>query len=136
MPGPPPNPNSRRQRGLSGGYVTLLGPRTDPAPELPGDHWSPATRTAWATWWGSPAATQWTDADLPSAVAMASAYEGAVAGDPKAMAEFRQWADRFGLSPLARIRNGWRLAGLSAASEAAPPSLRSVPLDRDQRPSR
>lgn len=119
MPGPPPKPNAVRRNDREAGFSTLTGRRSE-IPKLPsvkGQRWSAATRQAWARWWASPQATRWTDDDIPQVVLAARFYEGALQGDPKAMTEFRQWADRFGFSPLARLRNRWIVP--APASEVA-----------------
>lgn len=115
--GPPPNPNARRQNKRNDGFTVLGEGRQGPIPDLPGDDWCPATLSAWEAWWQSPQATRWTDADLGTLCLMASCYEGAMRGDREAAKEFRQWADRFGLSPLARLRNRWIIE--DGATEAA-----------------
>ena len=127
--GPPPNPNARRQNKRTDGFVRLSGARTAPAPELPESDWLEVTVEAWQTWWASPQATQWHDADLPTLYLMAAVYQSAMLGDPKAMTEFRQMADRFGLSPLARLRNRWLVepeSEVEAAAEAVESKIGSV----------
>jgi hypothetical protein len=84
--------------------------------------WSEATIEAWRVWWASPQATQWQKSDVPQLVQMAAAYDRALAspgGD--AAKEYRQWADRFGLTPLSRLRNRWIIGDPKAqkAAEAA-----------------
>jgi hypothetical protein len=108
--GPPPNPNARRTNSRVEGFTTLPPARTGPAPKLPGGvDWLPATRAAWKAWWASPQASQWTDDDVPQVVVMAAKYQAALEGDQAASSEFRQWSDRFGMSPLARLKNRWLL---------------------------
>jgi hypothetical protein len=36
---------------------------------------------------------------------MARCFDLALGGDKAAMAEFRRWSDRFGLSPMGRLKN-------------------------------
>lgn len=60
----------------------------------------------------------WTDHDVPTLVLAARNYQRALAGSPQAASEYRQWADRFGLSPLARRKNLWLLPGGEDEAEA------------------
>lgn len=115
MSGPDPQPNARR-RNKSSPWTVLPKGREGPIPSLgsrgKGRGWLKPTREAWNLWWRSPMATQWSADDLPSLRIMASAYDEALrSGARDKLAEFRQWADRFGLSPRARLRNRWLLAG-------------------------
>ena len=119
MPGPPPNPNARRANKRDEGFTELAGRREGPIPPLPGDEWSEHTRDAWQRWWTSPQATQWSEADYDSVLLMAVAFDQAITGGGKAMTEFRQMADRFGLSPMARLRNRWIVKPDSDAEAAA-----------------
>ena len=121
MPGPPPNPNARRKNDRQTGFTTLAGRRST-VPRLPavkGQRWSAATRAAWAAWWASPQATRWTDDDVPQMVLVARLYEAALAGEQAALVELRQWADRFGMTPLARLKNRWLVAAPETSTEAA-----------------
>lgn len=106
MPGPPPQPHTRRRNSHAG--FTVLPAVGRRAPRLPGRP-DQAIRDAWAAWWGSPMASQWTDGDVPSLLVMAASYGRALTGNARAANEFRQLADRFGLSPLGRLRNRWTL---------------------------
>lgn len=118
MSGPPPNPNARRRNNREKGFTTLAGRRAE-VPKLPtikGHRWSAATRKAWASWWSSPQATRWPDDDIPQVALMAACYQRAITGDMEALKELRQWADRFGLSPLARLRNRWLVEGPDVAA--------------------
>jgi len=120
--GPPPNPNARRTNNRASGFTTLTEGRKGPAPKLPerldGD-WSPAVLEAWKRWWKSPQATQWTDSDFPNVVLLATFLKGAIEGSTSAATEFRQWSDRLGLNPLARLRNRWLIENGSEAEGAA-----------------
>jgi len=121
MPGPPPKPNARRTNDRQAGFTTLVGLRST-VPRLPtikGHSWSAATRAAWAAWWASPQATRWTDDDVPQLVLVARLYEAALAGEQAALVELRQWSDRFGMTPLARLKNRWLVAAPETSAEAA-----------------
>ncbi len=121
MPGPPPNPNARRKNDRQTGFTTLAGRRST-VPRLPsvkGQRWSAATRAAWAAWWASPQATRWTDDDVPQLVLVARLYEAALAGEQAALVELRQWSDRFGMTPLARLKNRWLVPAPETSTEAA-----------------
>jgi len=121
MPGPPPNPNARRKNDRQTGFTTLAGCRST-VPRLPtikGRSWSAATRAAWAAWWASPQATRWTDDDVPQLVLVARLYEAALAGEQAALVELRQWSDRFGMTPLARLKNRWLVPAPETSTEAA-----------------
>lgn len=108
--GPPPNPNARRRNDRQSGFEVLPAEGREPPP-LPGPGWSKAGRAAWETWWRSPMGGKWTDHDVPQVVLMCRCYQRAMAGNVAAAPEFRQWADRFGLAPLARLKNRWVLPG-------------------------
>ena len=121
MPGPPPSPNARRKNDRLAGFTTLAGCRST-VPRLPtirGHRWSAATRAAWAAWWASPQATRWTDDDVPQMMLVARLFESALEGEQAALAEMRQWADRFGMTPLARLKNRWLVAAPETSIEAA-----------------
>lgn len=101
--------------------MTLVGRRAV-VPRLPavkGHAWSGATKGAWRAWWSSPQATRWTDDDVPQMVLVARLYESALAGEPAALVELRQWADRFGMTPLARLKNRWLVPSPETFEEAA-----------------
>lgn len=132
--GPPPNPNARRQNKRNDGFTELVAPNSAEVPALPGDDWSEATVAAWLVWWKSPQSTQWDEADLPTLYLVAQMYDAAVQGNMDAAKEFRQWADRFGFSSLARLRNRWVIkpgTEAEAAAEAVERTVGSVvPLRR------
>lgn len=128
MPGPPPNPNARRKNDRQTGFTTLVGCRST-VPRLPSikaHRWSPATRAAWAAWWASPQATRWTDDDVPQLVLVARLYESALAGEQAALVELRQWSDRFGMTPLARLKNRWLVPPPETAEEQGAATLANV----------
>jgi len=52
-------------------------------------------------------------------VLVARLYEAALAGEQAALVELRQWADRFGMTPLARLKNRWLVAAPETSAEAA-----------------
>lgn len=116
--GPPPNPNARRQNKRTDGFTELPARNENPAPPLPGEGWSDVTLEAWRAWWESPQSTQWHASDLPSLYLMASLFESAITGTVSAMTEFRQLSDRFGLSPMARLRNRWLVSDPDAQAAA------------------
>lgn len=122
MPGPLPNPSARR-RNAGSQFRTLPeeGRPDGEIPKLPGARSKlKATRDAWEAWWRSPMASQWSDADVAEVALMAACYDDAMRGDLKKAQEFRHWADRFGLSPKARLANRWSLpeGGKRQASDA------------------
>lgn len=120
MPGPPPNPNARR-RNKEGEFVVLPPGRAGDPPPWPGDRPGSRQLVRWAMLWASPAASQWADTDVLAVyryVRLLSAFDrGAFEVAP----ELRQIEDRLGLTPLARLRNRWRLPGETA--EAAGDSV-------------
>jgi hypothetical protein len=61
----------------------------------------------------------WDDSDLPSLYLMAAAFEAGLGGERTALTEFRQMSDRFGLSPMARLKNRWVIEPGSDAEPAA-----------------
>jgi len=56
---------------------------------------------------------------VPQLVLVAKLYESVLAGEQGALAELRQWSDRFGMSPLARLKNRWLVAAPETSTEAA-----------------
>lgn len=117
--GPPPNPNARRANKRTDGFVTLPAGRPGSPPKLPGTKWTKDDRDTWRRWWASPQATQWTDDDVLSLTLALRLYQSARLGSIEAAKEFRQWADRFGLHPLARLRNRWVVEAGSDAERGA-----------------
>jgi len=50
---------------------------------------------------------------------VARLFESALEGEQAALAEMRQWADRFGMTPLARLKNRWIVPAPETSTEAA-----------------
>ena len=90
--------------------------RDGPVPVLPGAKTlSKATLDWWAVMWASPMATMWDpEGDVPALARLAEVRNRAESGgwSRTLSAEARQLEDRFGMSPLARVRLGWRIVDL------------------------
>ncbi len=122
MPGPPPKKATvRRRRNASTGRRRLSAavPRNPPALRL--RKVLAETREWWKTIWASPMASEWIDADVlvlrRLAVLVDLAYRGEASST--VLSEIRQLEDRFGMSPMARRRLEWELAGDAPADTAA-----------------
>lgn len=112
--GPPPNPNARRRNDRSAGFRTLPERCSRPAPPCPLR--SKRARGVWESWWSSPMAEEWHEADVEW---LGLALRMLLSDDVQAAKEARQWADRFGMSPLARLRNRWLLPESGEAEASA-----------------
>lgn len=128
----PPKPADKRQRRnrRDAGLVPIDGGRTEaPAPL---ESWRPATVEQWGRFWGSPLASQVEESDHPALERLFRLYDeiermwvaveetGRVVagsqGQPRPnplfkqiaelQSEARQLEDRFGLSPMARLKLG------------------------------
>jgi hypothetical protein len=120
MPGPMPNPDARRRNAGSSFKTLPSHGRQGPVPPLPRQSkMLQVTRDAWEAWWKSPMATQWTDSDVPEVALAAGCFDAAMRGDLDSAKEFRMWADRFGLSPKARLANRWTVEVSAAAGADA-----------------
>lgn len=115
MPGPPPNPNARR-RNVGPGFVKLPSSgRKAPPPELPATlpgtrrKWRAETLEWWEAVWRSPMAVEFLESDYHGLLRLAVLRDRDTRGMllAKEHAEIRQLEDRFGLSPLARLKNRW-----------------------------
>jgi hypothetical protein len=69
-----------------------------------------STHDWWKTVWASPMAGAWIASDVPALRRLASLLEASARGDTRAslLSEIRQLEDRFGLSPMARLRLQWK----------------------------
>jgi hypothetical protein len=112
MPGPPPNPNSRRQSGNQA-HTWLDLPAEGYAgsiPDWPIGEADVTERAMWDRYWRKPQAAAWARIGLTDEVALyVRAFVIATRGDIKAMAEARQIGDRLGLNPTAMLKNRWRV---------------------------
>ena len=122
MPGPAPNPNSRRQTGNQAHTWTDLpanGYEGD-IPEWPLREPSDGELAMWDRYWRKPQAAVWAKLGLSDEVALyVRAFMVAATGDVKAMAEARQIGDRLGLNPTAMLKNRWRVTTDEVAQQRA-----------------
>lgn len=129
MATPTPNPNSEKRSKESAGWITLPAEgREGPAPKLHGRHAARA-KALWAHWWGSPMATMWGEFDAPVLERLLVLTARSWKGDATAaeLSEVRQLEDRFGLSPQARRKLYWRVAGVDVPS-TEPADLGGTPV--------
>ena len=87
--------------------------------------WHHLTRATWATWWASPMASAWIEADLPGlqrAIQLVEDFHRAETARERRelQSEIRQQELRFGLSPIDRRRLEWSLDKPEDEPEAAP----------------
>ena len=119
-----PNPD-RDRRERKHGWITIPPePVERPAPELKGGH-SARGRDQWAAWWAMPVSTMWSPViDAGTLERLLSLYETVweLVGDPlllraAPLTEIRNLEDRFGLTPMARRRLCWQVAGVDVPAE-------------------
>lgn len=131
MPGPAPNPTSRRQTGNQA-HTWLDLPAEGYSGEVPEWPLSEATDPEFAMWqryWRKPQAAAWARIQLVDEAALyVRAFLLGAEGDVKAMAEARQIGDRLGLNPTAMLKNRWRVRGddLGVKRQAKKPPARKL----------
>lgn len=143
MPGPPPNPQSRKQSGPHA-HTWLELPAdgyTGPVPEWPLPDLLPDEMAMWARYWRKPQAQAWASIGMSDEVAVyVRAFLRGVGGNVAAISEARQWATLLGLTPTAMLRNRWRIrrelhaptpAELAAAGPATVAKRRLKVVDSD-----
>ena len=139
--GPAPDPNALRRdrKDDAAGWITLPGPRTEPAPEWP--LLEPTAREAdlWAVEWARPQAHEWARLGLELEVAL---YVRALveAEGHEASGKVRDYVrmsrENLGLSIPGLARHRWLIAGTPSSAPAAtatgtaPAARRSSSRDR------
>ena len=125
MPGPMPNPQSRRQTtGKTASQWVDLPPEgyTGEVPKWTGDG-NPTIpeERIWARIWRTPQAAAWVRLGWQDVVVnyvrIAAIAQAGV--DIKVFGELRQWGDRLGLDPAAMQRLHWRIASDEVAEARA-----------------
>ena len=119
MPGPPPNPTSRKQAGNQAHTWTVLpaGGYDGEIPSWPLIRCKVREDALWQEIWRTPQAAAWSRMGWSHDVAMYVRWL-TVGDDPdasmserlKAAAESRAWSDRLGLNPQAMLRNRWKVS--------------------------
>jgi len=147
MPGPLPKPKGQRRRRntVAGAHILPREGYQGPLPELPLRQvavdgvlleraWPDVVVKWWARVWRSPMAVVWAEneTDFFALVRLAGLMHGALLGDPRAAAEARQLEDRLGLSPMARRRLVWEIAGGDADT---PTNAGGAPAAADDEPA-
>jgi hypothetical protein len=79
------------------------GPRPKPPTGL-----MPASRSAWATWFGAWFASYWTPGDLPGLRILVRLYDAVERGEHQRAGELRLWADNYGITPAGRQARRWQ----------------------------
>jgi P27 family predicted phage terminase small subunit len=146
--GPPPKPGAQRHRTDKPALSVVQLP-SRPAPPAPTHGWLKATRESWAEFWTHPISTITEDSDLPALWRMfdlrdeRERYRRAIRKEGRLVtgsqgqqvmnpllrqmqvvdAEIRALEDRFGLSPLARLRLGITFGEFSKTLQAVNQSL-------------
>jgi P27 family predicted phage terminase small subunit len=141
--GPPPKPGAQRHRTDKPALSVVALP-SRPAPAAPTHGWLKATREAWGEFWTHPISTITEDSDLPAlwrmfdlrderersrrairkAGRLVEGSQGQLVLNPLLRqmqvldAEIRALEDRFGLSPLARLRLGITFGEFSKTLQA------------------
>lgn len=118
MPGPVPDPESRRSQGRAAksdrptpGYRQLR-PYTGEVPEWPWPDSKAAHRELWRKLWRLPQANEWRRLQCEELVALyvrAFCYATSEDLNPKLLAEVRQLDGKIGLSPQAMRGLGWEI---------------------------
>jgi hypothetical protein len=73
-----------------------------------------STRAWWELVWSSPMAAVYLPSDVPTLVRLALLLDQGSVASPKVLSEIRLLEDRFGLSPLARLRLQWQVDQVAA----------------------
>lgn len=109
-----PQPGADKRERKYGWTAIPADPLTTPAPDLDGDEHTARGHALWARWWALPVARMWSrDIDTPALERLLALYELQWMGEKGLpWAEIRQGEDRFGLSPAARLRLHWQVAGV------------------------
>lgn len=141
MPGPPPNPNSRKQsRGLSAGLWVELPAEgyQGPLPRWPLETvpYDKLIRSVWRRVWRTPQAAAWIQLGWLDEVANYTRLVAASQSpelDLKVLTECRQYADRLGLNTMAMLRHHWRIraADISHVPATAPTPRRILTVADD-----
>lgn len=100
--------------------------------------WHPEARRAWDTWWSSPIASEWVDADVPGLIETIRLVNDFWT-EPKAdtrrslRAEVRMSLREYGLSSLGRLQLRWELKRLDEAPSAPRKPERRAHATKDPR---
>jgi hypothetical protein len=109
MPGPPPKEiRRRRNRPERGDWVTVTatGWQHGDVPAPPAGLLN-ASQKAWATWMGAWFAAHWTPGDLPGLWVVIGLYDRIERGEFHRSAEWRMWADTYGITPKGQQDRRW-----------------------------
>lgn len=131
MPGPPPKPESIRQRrNKKSSAATLTTPERARIPTIPNPaprkrKWHALTRTWWKNIWRSPMSTRYLTTDLDGLAMLAILVDDFYKQpDAKLLGEIRLQAGRFGLSPWDRAKLEWRVTEEPAEKKPRPAASR------------
>jgi hypothetical protein len=112
MPLPAP-PGQRRRRNLSPAWQTLPVSTQVDTPPMPSPstrrRWSRAAHDAWRSWWESPMAAVWIEADRVALRRAHRLVDDLAVGRTADHGALTALEDRLGLSPLARRPLQWEI---------------------------
>lgn len=136
MPGSGPLPKpaaQRRRRNTAPGEQSLRPGDAIPAPKLP-FRVAAATASWWASIWASPMAPMWLPSDTHGLFMLADLMDSYwTASDPavkaKLSTEIRLQSQRFGLSPIDRVRLRWNVVEPPKATANKPTARRVAKSD-------
>ncbi|MEJ7873550.1 MAG: hypothetical protein WKF67_14935 [Rubrobacteraceae bacterium] len=114
MRGPAPKDPGLRARRNKTATKAVLHPGGAQAPPLPEREWSPMTTAWWADVWASPMGPEYDESDKHGLFMLALLVDdfwGTETTDTRSRlaGEIRQQSQRFGLSPLDRMRLQWEI---------------------------
>lgn len=115
MPGPPPKKSRRRRNPPAAGEWTVLGDPPAKRPPLPRPYprggYHPQTKAEWKTWWASPVASMWAEADHGLVVTLLRMVDSFWRGEASVslIAEIRVTKNTLGLTPVGRQQRRWLL---------------------------
>lgn len=128
---PKPPGTTRRPDRQHWRTLDAAPPDVPPLPEREdGETWTPEAVRAWESWWSSPMASAWLDADAVAVRRAVRLVDDAQRGRRGTDAALVALVDRLGLTPAGRLRLQW-----IAEPQRSPAPVMAMPERRDPRES-